>query len=105
MKMRRGWFLFGAVPIAFVLSSQIPARAAVPSKLEPDYAEAVLAFHAKDYGRSIRLLNELLAQAPAVVEAMELKALVQKSSQDDAAAYKTYRDLIDVKRKQGASAK
>jgi tetratricopeptide (TPR) repeat protein len=68
---------------------------------EPRYAEAVLAYNTKKYEEAIRILDSLLAEAPDLVEFLELKALALKSSKNDAESKKTYEGLIRVKTAEG----
>ena len=64
---------------------------------EPRYAEAVLAYNTKKYEETLRILDSLLAEAPNLVEFLELKALALKSAKNDKESLKTYEDLIRVK--------
>ncbi|MGK5084908.1 hypothetical protein WDW37_16595 [Bdellovibrionota bacterium FG-1] len=73
------------------------AAAEIPTKLEPIYAEAVLAYNGKDYNKSLSLLDELLRQKPSLTEALELKALNLKFRHDDVASAQVYQDLIRAK--------
>ncbi|MGE0615175.1 MAG: tetratricopeptide repeat protein [Bacteriovoracia bacterium] len=83
-----------------ILLSLSPARADIPSKLEPEYSEAVLAFNGRKYDHALKLLDELLKKAPNAVEFMELKALTLKTHKRSAESVKVYRALIAEKRKQ-----
>ena len=70
------------------------ATAEVPTQLEPEYAEAVLAFNGKQYGRALKILDELIKLSPRSVEFLEMKALALKVTQDIKKV--TYR--VDLKR-------
>lgn len=76
-----------------------PSRAEILKAHEPRYAEAVLAYNAKKYKESIRILNSLLKDAPGLVEFLELKALALKSSKNDPESQKTYEALIEAKKR------
>lgn len=78
------------------------ARAELPKELEPEYAEAVLAFNGRDYDRALKLLNELLRQQPGATELLELKALTLKSSKKGEQSAELYQKLIDAKTAEGA---
>lgn len=77
-----------------------PIRAEIPTELEPDYSEAVLAFNAKNYDRALALLNELLKKNPQIIELMELKALTLKNTHQSAESASIYSQLIDVKKRE-----
>jgi tetratricopeptide (TPR) repeat protein len=70
----------------------------VPTKLEPSYAEAVLAYNGKDYNKALTLLDALLHQKPDVTEFLELKALVLKTENNGEESAKVYQDLIAAKK-------
>lgn len=78
------------------------AFANVPSALEPDFAEAVLAYNGKDYNVALKMLDNLLGKAPDSKEFLELKALTLKTIQDAEGAAKIYRQLIMTKKKEKA---
>ncbi len=79
----------------------VSARAEVPDNLEPDYAEAVLAFNARDYAKTLERLNSLLKDHPEVNEFLELKALSLRATQNDADAAQIYRQLVANKTREG----
>ncbi|MGZ3687080.1 MAG: tetratricopeptide repeat protein [Bdellovibrionota bacterium] len=60
------------------------------------YAEAVLAFNRKQSDKALKILNDLLAENPKHVEALQLKALTLKGSGNDAQAIDTYTRLIQL---------
>ncbi len=84
---------------------QTPASAEVPDVLEPDYSQAVIDFNAKEYKKAIQSLDDLLKKNPGVIEFLELKALSQKSANQDKEALKTYVQLIQTQRKNKKPAK
>ena len=71
-------------------------HAEVPSKLEPLYAEAVLAYNSADSNRALALINVLQKKIPNSTEILELKALILKPTQPGRSA-EVYKDLIRVK--------
>ncbi len=79
-----------------------PARADVPTALEPDYAEAVLAFNSRNYAQTLKVLETLLQRSPEVPEFLELQALVYKATDREQDSARTYEILIE---KKGPSAK
>ncbi|NDG83986.1 MAG: hypothetical protein EBX52_02985 [Proteobacteria bacterium] len=94
--------LFSICFLLLLLSGATGSRAEILKAHEPRYAEAVLAYNAKKYEESIRILNSLLKEAPDLVEFLELKALALKSAKNDAESQKTYEALIDAKTRTGA---
>lgn len=100
-KRRRAISTRGLALLFVVLFSSLfhlHARAEISNQLEPQYAEAVLAFNGGEYNRALTLLGEILRQSPKTTEALELKALVFKSMQDMTRATETYKALIELKR-------
>src|SRR5688572_32073297 len=47
------------------------------SRLEPDYAEAVLSYNSQSYDQALRYLDNVTAVEPNLVEALELRALTR----------------------------
>ena len=76
-------------------------RAEMPNDLEPDYAAAVIDFHLQRYDHSLEMLKELQVKLPQSSEVLELRALNLRAMKQDANAAKVYKDLIDLKTKQG----
>lgn len=74
-----------------------PASADVPTQLEPAYSEAVLKYNEKNYKSSLSGLDRLLKNYPNQVEFLELKALILKTTHEDAGAIQAYKDLIQAK--------
>ncbi len=89
----------------FLLVSLRGAKAEIIKAHEPRYAEAVLAYNAKKYDETIKILESLLKEAPNLVEFLELKALALKSAKNDPESQKTYESLIRVKTSEGLSPK
>lgn len=77
------------------------ATAEIANELEPDYAEAVLEYNSQKYDTAIRLLTEIQKKAPKTVEVLELKAITYKAMKNEKGAADAYRDLIQVKTKEG----
>lgn len=73
----------------------ISGRSEIPADVEPDYSEAVLAYHSKHYDQALDILNRLAQRLPKTIEILELKALISEFE-------KTYIQLIESKREQGA---
>lgn len=81
------------------------ATAEIANELEPDYAEAVLEYNSKKYDNALKLLTEIQKKAPKAVEVLELKAITFKALKDDKGAAEVYRDLIQLKTKEGKEKK
>jgi tetratricopeptide (TPR) repeat protein len=96
--------LIALMGVAIPLSTGI-ARAELPTRLEPVYAEAVIAYNSKDYPKAIAALDELLRQKPGVAEALELKALSLKATKDDAKSAAVYEELVKAKLADGKTEK
>jgi tetratricopeptide (TPR) repeat protein len=91
--------------IFLLLLSETGTGAEMIKAHEPRYAEAVLAYNTKKYEETLRILDSLLAEAPNLVEFLELKALALKSAKNDKESLKTYGDLIRVKIAEGVPQK
>ena len=89
--------------LSLLFSYGSTALADVPTNLEPDYSEAVLAYNAKNYDRALVMLNELLNKTPNISEFLELKALALKATNDTKETLNTYLLLIETKTKEGKS--
>jgi tetratricopeptide (TPR) repeat protein len=100
----KGSLLRLAVVFVVALGSGV-VRAEIASELEPDYAEATLAYNSKEYNRAITILNELQKKAPKTVEFLELKAITLKASKKEIEASKVYQELIQVLSKSGKEKK
>jgi tetratricopeptide (TPR) repeat protein len=96
-------FSFSLVAGLFGLMSS--ATAELENHLEPEYALAVLDFNAKDFSSALRLLSEIQKKAPASVEVLELKAITLKAMKNEKDAANVYRDLIQIKTKEGKDKK
>ena len=57
--------------------------AALENQLEPEYAEAVLEYNAKNLDGALKLLTELQKRAPQTVEILELRAITLKAMKND----------------------
>lgn len=105
-KDRAGFFrTIFSVLIVGLLGPTSPATAELENQLEPEYALAVLDYNAQDFDSAIKLLNELQKKAPATVEILELKAITLKAMKNEKEAANVYRDLVQVKTKQGKDKK
>lgn len=98
-KYKSRFFLTG-MSLAICLTAPT-SFATVPEALEPDYAEAVLAYNGKNYDRALQVLNELLKQSPDTSEFLELKALTLKTADKPQESAQVYTDLIKAKAKEG----
>jgi tetratricopeptide (TPR) repeat protein len=94
MKRRSSIFWTAA---ALGVSLAMPARAEVPSALEPAYAEAVLAYNGKEYPKAVSMLDGLIAKDAKISEFYELKALSLKMMKDPVKASEVYQALIKAK--------
>src|SRR3954470_13831898 len=92
-------FIRFLVLVGLPFSVQV-AHADIPSALEPQYSEAVLAYNSKDYPQAVSTLDALIAKDSKIVEFYELKALTLKSMKDPKAA-EAYEALIEIKTKEG----
>jgi tetratricopeptide (TPR) repeat protein len=81
------------------------ATAEMENQLEPEYALAVLDYNANDFAGALKTLSELQKKAPAVVEILELKAITLKAMKNDKDAANVYRDLVQLKTKEGKDKK
>jgi tetratricopeptide (TPR) repeat protein len=81
------------------------ATAELENQLEPEYSLAVLDYNARDFDSAIKMLNELQKKAPAAVEILELKAITFKAMKNDKEAANVYRDLVQLKTKEGKDKK
>lgn len=82
-----------------------PATAELENQLEPEYAMAVLDYNAKDFASALKLLSDLQKKAPAAVEILELKAITLKAMKNEKDAANVYRDLVQIKTKEGKDKK
>ena len=64
---------------------------------ESRYAEAVIAYNKKQTNEAVKILNELLKEAPKNIEYLELKALALKGKGDDKASLELYQQLYNAK--------
>ncbi|MFN7685972.1 MAG: tetratricopeptide repeat protein [Oligoflexia bacterium] len=64
---------------------------------EASYSEAVVAFHRKQSGESIQILNRLLQENPSHIEALELKALNLKALGREKEMLSVYEMLLKAK--------
>jgi len=94
--LRRDALLFALFScfVSFLLG--LTARAEIPTRLEPFYAEAVLAYNTSDYNRTLTLLDALQKQIPTSSEVLELKALTLKATRSEKTP-EAYRELIRIK--------
>ncbi len=81
------------------------ATAEIANELEPDYAEAVLEYNSQKYDNALKLLSEIQKKAPKTVEVLELKAITFKALKDEKGAADVYRDLVQLKTKEGKDKK
>lgn len=91
--------------MALSLACVPAAYAEIANHLEPDYAEAVLAYNARNYSRALQILNELHAKAPKTIEFLELKAITLKANQQIPEAGNVYRELVQIKTNSGSPKK
>jgi tetratricopeptide (TPR) repeat protein len=79
-----------------VLLLHAEARAdELPRSLEPEYGEAVLAYHAKDYAKALELISDIEKRAPKATKPFELQALCYKTEGRDDQALPIYLRLIE----------
>ncbi len=97
-------FLLLASTVGY-FGSVSPATAEIANEFEPDYAEAVLEYNSQKYENALRLLTEVQKKAPKSSEVLELKAITYKSLKNEKGAAETYRDLIQLKTKEGKEKK
>lgn len=73
-------------------------------ELEAHYAEALLALNSGDYVQSLKILESILKINPNHISALELKALVLRSTGKDPKALEIYQKLIHLQKKEGERA-
>lgn len=100
MKIVNTWFLFG---IALLYCPVVLAD--ISSELEPEYAEAVLAYNSQNFDRAMMILETLKKRSPQTIEFLELSAIVLKTQKKDQEASNVYRELIQLKTKEGKDRK
>jgi len=81
-----------------------PTYASVPTQIEPDYAEAILAYHDKDYAQVLRLLSPFLNEETRSEELLEIAALTYKSLGQEKKSEKLYQQIISLLKNRNASA-
>ncbi|MCC7443036.1 MAG: tetratricopeptide repeat protein [Bdellovibrionales bacterium] len=86
-----------ALVFAFLLLGPSSARAEIPSRMEPEYSEAVLSYNAQKYESALKALDGLIQQSPETVEFLELKALALKGAKKTDEAAGLYDQLIRLK--------
>lgn len=96
--------IFSVIAVGLLGHASV-ATAELENQLEPEYALAVLDYNAKDFPSALKLLNELQKKAPAAVEILELKAITLKAMKNEKDAANTYRDLVQLKTKEGKDKK
>lgn len=103
---RAGWVrTISCVLCLGLFGPMFSARAALDNQLEPEYALAVLDFNARNYESALKTLGEIQKKAPASVEILELKAITFKAMKNEKDASTAYRDLIQLKTKEGKDKK
>jgi tetratricopeptide (TPR) repeat protein len=100
----RFFVFFLAITAIIAALNSTRARAEILKAHEPKYSLAVLAYNERKYDESIKILNQLLTEAPNLIEFLELKALALKSAKNDAESAKTYLALIEAKTRANAAA-
>ena len=65
--------------------------------IEANYAEAVLQFNAKDFPKTVEVLDSILQVEPKHIQALELKALSQRSLGKSLESISTYQALLAIK--------
>jgi len=95
MTVRNNLLLGLAVTLSTVLGSA-HALAEIASELEPDYAQAVLAYKDQNYSKASKILDGLLIKAPDQPEILGLKALTLTGQHEDQSAVKIYERLIEM---------
>lgn len=91
--------------IILMIAGMPGAHAEVPSQLEPQFSEAVLAYNGKNYDLAIKLLDQLLLAAPGTSDFLELMALAYKGTNEIQKSAETYLNLIKSKHAAGGSLK
>lgn len=97
--------IFSFALVVGLLGPVSVATADISNELEPDYSEAVLEYNARKYDSALRLLTEIQKKSPKTVEVLELKAITFKALKDEKGAADVYRDLIQLKTKEGKEKK
>lgn len=84
------------VGLTLLAATAATTHAAVPSALEPDYADAILALHDGKSADALVHLREILKQSPDQLETLQLSALTLKSMGRTADAKMAYEQLLKV---------
>ncbi len=79
--------------------------ASIPTPLEPEYLEAVLALHENLPKKTLLILTSLLKQEPQSIEFLELKALDYKALNDHEGTLRTYDALVKIQTQANAPPK
>ncbi len=77
--------------------------AAVPTEFEPDYAEAILAFHDRNYPEVIRILSPMLEKETRSEELLEIAALTYKYLGQEKKTEKLYGEILQLLRTRNVS--
>ncbi len=81
------------------------ARAKVPNALEPDFAEAIIAFNKKQLSDALRRTDSLITLQPEQTEFLELRALIFKGMGQPKKSEQVYAELIRIQKAKGADMK
>lgn len=93
--MRCGCFRALGVLLALYLVP-FDAHASLSTQVETDYADALLAYHSRQYRSARTILTRALTMEPGARELLELKALVLEADGDTGGAIATYQRLLTV---------
>jgi tetratricopeptide (TPR) repeat protein len=81
------------------------ATAELPNEVEPEYSKAVLDYNARHFDRALRMLVEIQKKAPHSTEILELKAITLRALKKEQDAANVYRELVQIKMKDGKDKK
>jgi len=82
--------------VIFLLTWVSLVQGRIPSSLEPDYAEAILAYQLRNYSDALKFLELGLQVDPNQLEFLELKALSLVATGSDSKAAEIYAKLLEL---------
>ncbi|MGZ3708358.1 MAG: tetratricopeptide repeat protein, partial [Bdellovibrionota bacterium] len=95
--------ILAALAIALAASVATVVHAEVPPAIEPEYAEAILAYRDGEYSKSLRILNGLIQAHPDLPELLGLKALGLAASHEPEEALRADQRAAELSSGPGAS--
>jgi tetratricopeptide (TPR) repeat protein len=100
--IRHALFVLTAMGLVWPVSR---ATAEIPNEVEPEYSKAVLDYNAQNFERALRQLVDIEKKAPKSTEIQELKAITLRALKREKDAANVYRELLQMKTKDGKDKK